>query len=142
MSKKSIVVGVVFTLVIVAIFVLFVPEKNRNEKNQGEVLAGPYDEFAQCLYSKGMRMYGSVTCSFCARQRTLFGNSFHFVKEIECDPRNSHSEVERCIAKNISHTPTWILEDEIGNDVHRFDPGVISLEKLSEVSECPLPVSP
>lgn len=105
----------------------------------GERPIGVYDEFAQCLYDSGMRMYGSATCSFCARQRNLFGDSFEYVKEIECDPRNPNSEAERCIAKNISKTPTWVLEDVDGNDVYRFDAGVVSLEKLSEVSGCPLP---
>ena len=100
---------------------------------------GKYDEFAQCLYDKGMRVYGSITCSFCAKQRQTFGNSFQYVREIECDPRNPNHEAERCITKNISKTPTWILEDESGNDLFRFDPGVISFEKLGEVSGCSFP---
>jgi len=97
-----------------------------------------YDEFAECLYDSGFRMYGSVTCSFCAKQRKLFGDSFEYIKEIECDPRNPNSETERCIVKNISHTPTWIVEDEEGNDITRFEPGVLSLEQLSEASSCPI----
>lgn len=97
-----------------------------------------HDQFAQCLYESGMRMYGSVTCSFCARQRELFGSSFKYIHEIECDPRNENNEAQRCIAKNISHTPTWILEDEAGNEVERLEPGLQPLEKLSQLSNCPL----
>ncbi|MAG60086.1 hypothetical protein CMO96_04840 [Candidatus Woesebacteria bacterium] len=99
---------------------------------------GKYDTFAQCLQKSGMRMYGSVTCSFCAKQRKLFGDSFQHIKEIECDPRNDNNEAERCIAKKISHTPTWIFEDDDGNDVHRFKSGVQPLEELGKVSECSL----
>lgn len=108
-----------------------------NDRTPKEV--GVYDQFAQCLYDSGFRMYGSATCSFCAKQRNLFEGSEEFIKEIECDPRNVGNEAQRCIDKNISHTPTWIIEDEEGNDVKRFDAGVISLSKLSEESGCSLP---
>jgi len=97
-----------------------------------------YETFSQCLYDSGLRMYGSATCSFCAKQRALFGDAFENIKEIECDPRNPNPQTELCIARDIAHTPTWILEDENGDDVFRFEAGVQSLETLSEVSGCPL----
>lgn len=103
--------------------------------------AGPgeeHNEFAQCIVDKGFKMYGSVTCQFCAKQRGMFGDAFEFIDEIECDPRNPYNVAELCIEKNIEHTPTWIQEDQDGNELFRFDPGVIKLEKLSEVSGCPL----
>lgn len=99
-----------------------------------------YTEFAMCLNEVNMKMYGSATCQFCARQRALFGQeAFEHVGEIECDPRNPGDQAELCIAKNIEHTPTWILEDDSGNELHRFDPGVQALETLAEVSGCSLP---
>ncbi len=131
MSKKDTNIAIVVVVIVIGLFVLFSVQKDR----VGQV-GGEYDEFAECLYDSGMRMYGSETCSFCERQRQLFGESFRFIKEIECDPRNDDSEYERCIEKGISHTPTWILEDKKGNDVHRFESGVQSLEALSEVSGC------
>ncbi|MBI4135858.1 vitamin K epoxide reductase family protein [Candidatus Uhrbacteria bacterium] len=105
---------------------------------------GPGDKyvgFAQCLTDKGFIMYGSVTCAFCARQRALMGEEVFekYSIEIECDPRNPGAEVERCIAKNIERTPTWIQEDAQGAELYRFGPGVQSLEKLAEVSDCQLP---
>lgn len=109
------------------------------QSRSGRVPPGTYDAFATCVAEKRLRMYGSVTCAYCARQRELFGDSFRFVEEIECDPRNPNHEAERCIAKNVSKTPTWILEDENGADVYRFPSGVVPLEELSRVSGCPLP---
>ncbi len=106
------------------------------------VPSGTYDTFAQCMYERGMRMYGSVTCAFCARQREILGDSFEYIREIECDPRNPGNVAELCIAKKIERTPTWILENEAGEDVHRFEPGIQSLKALSEVSGCPLPEHP
>ena len=130
-QKKNTYIVVIVVLVVIGAVAWFSTQRNRADK-----IVGEYDEFAECLYDSGMRMYGSKTCSFCERQRQLFGDSFRFIKEIECDPRNPDSEYERCIEKGISHTPTWILEDKKGNDVHRFDSGVQSLEDLSAVSGC------
>lgn len=98
-----------------------------------------YNEFAQCLDSKGFIMYGSMTCSYCLKQRGLFGDAFQYIKEIECDPRNPNPEVERCVSKNIERTPTWMQEDEQGRELYRFEAGLQPLEKLSEVSGCALP---
>jgi len=104
----------------------------------GAVPSGTYDTFAQCLYEKGVREYGSKGCSACARQRELFGDSHKYVQEIECDPRYSNSQVERCVAKNIERTPTWILEDAEGDEIKRIPSGIASLEELAEFSGCPL----
>lgn len=100
--------------------------------------AGEYNAFAQCLTEKGMKMYGSITCHFCAQQRAIFGKSFEYVKEIECDPRNENVEIERCLAKKIERTPTWILEDSDGNTLLEKGSGVKTFEELSEISGCPL----
>lgn len=99
-----------------------------------------YNEFAQCLDSKGFKMYGSITCAYCAKQRGDFGDAFKYIEEIECDPRNPGNVTDCGInGKNIAGTPTWIQEDEQGRELYRFDAGVIPFEKLSEVSGCALP---
>jgi hypothetical protein len=100
---------------------------------------GKYDSFAQCLTNKNFVMYGSITCSYCAVQRAMFGSAFEYINEIECHPRNPHPQTELCVAKDIKGTPTWIEEDESGKDIHRFPAGVVSLEELSRVSGCALP---
>jgi uncharacterized membrane protein len=101
--------------------------------------SGTYNNFAMCLTNSGFKMYGSKGCSFCAQQRQMFGDAFENVIEIECDPRFPNPQVERCVALNIEHTPTWIQEDSQGNVLHKFDAGVVSLQKLSERSGCMLP---
>jgi len=134
MKKKNNVTKVIGLLIAVGLIALFATRGGGVEYEGG----WKYETFSQCLYDSGMRMYGSATCSACERQRRLFGESFNLIQEIECDPRNPDSEYERCIGKGISHTPTWILEDEEGEDLHRFESGVVSLEALSEVSKCQL----
>ena len=102
---------------------------------------GKYDTFAQCLTDRRVIMYGSITCSYCATQRAMFGSAFEYAREIECNPRNPNPQTQLCIDKNIEGTPTWIQEDENGNDVYRFPAGVVELEDLSRVSGCPLPAN-
>lgn len=97
-----------------------------------------YDDLAQCLTEKGYVMYGSITCGQCAKQRALFGDSFQYIKEIECKPGKENSETERCVSKKIEGTPTWFIEDAAGSTIRQFDKGVIPLETLSKESGCPL----
>ncbi|MBI2109233.1 MAG: hypothetical protein HYT93_03605 [Parcubacteria group bacterium] len=133
MNNNTLVGITVGVLLLVAIGMFFFAGKSGKE-----AAAGDYNTFAQCLYDSGLRMYGSATCKFCAQQRAMLGPSFEFIKEIECDPRNPMPQTERCIKKNITGTPTWIRERADGSEIYRFTAGVQSLEKLSEVSECPL----
>lgn len=99
---------------------------------------GRYDTFVQCMYENGVRMYGSAGCAHCAKQRQLIGTSIEFIHEIECDPRHEGAQVELCIAKNIEGTPTFIIEDEEGNDIKRLPPGEKTLEELAVFSDCEL----
>ncbi|MEK7612178.1 MAG: vitamin K epoxide reductase family protein [Patescibacteria group bacterium] len=98
-----------------------------------------YNELAQCLSDKGFIVYGSITCQYCARQRSMFGDAFQYIKEIECNPRNEGYVEGICEPKNIEGTPTWMQEDSAGKTLYRFDTGVQELERLAEVSGCPLP---
>jgi hypothetical protein len=92
--------------------------------------SGKYDTFAQCLASKNLTMYGAVWCSACKAQRALFGDSFKYASYVECTENPNE-----CIAKAIEKYPTWIDEKE-----QRYV-GVQSLEKLSEISNCQLPLN-
>jgi hypothetical protein len=92
------------------------------------VEASPLDGFAQCLASKDVTMYGAEWCPHCKNQKKLFGAAFQYVPYVEC-PENTNL----CIAKGINGYPTWIFPD--GQKLE----GEQSLEKLSELSSCPLP---
>jgi uncharacterized membrane protein len=128
--KKEFFIGAIILALLFAGFTYLLQNRSIPKKE--------YNSFAQCLTENGYLMYGSVTCSFCARQRALFGNSFEYITEIECDPRNPNDEAERCISKEVERTPTWFIEDKNGNTIKRFEAGVISLEDLSKLSNCPL----
>jgi hypothetical protein len=92
------------------------------------------DSFAQCLNSKGLRMYGAWWCPHCAEQKESFGHAFQYVKYTECGIEGqSHGMNQQCSNVGIQHFPTWQFPDG-----HREE-GVLPLQDLAEKSGCKLP---
>lgn len=92
--------------------------------------SGRYDVFAQCLASKNLTMYGAVWCSHCKAEKALFGDSFKYVPYVECTENPN-----LCLEKGVESYPTWI--DKNGEKYI----GEQGLEKLSQISGCPLRLS-
>jgi len=92
------------------------------------------DGFAQCLNSKGLRMYGAWWCPHCAEQKELFGHAFQYVNYTECGIEGqTHSVNEQCKKSGIQHFPTWQFSD--GSRQER----VLPISDLAEKSGCKLP---
>jgi glutaredoxin len=87
---------------------------------------GDYDDFADCLTNKGIKMYGTEWCSHCKDQKELFGKSFKKVDYIDCDARRSE-----CKDAGVNSYPTWIIDGEQYS-------GTQSLRELVELSDCNL----
>lgn len=87
-----------------------------------------YDAFAQCIASKNLTMYGAFWCSHCKAEKKRFGSSFKYVPYVECTENPN-----LCLEKGVDGYPTWI--DANGKKYQ----GEQGLEKLSEISSCPLP---
>ncbi|MFA6227228.1 MAG: hypothetical protein WC631_02010 [Candidatus Paceibacterota bacterium] len=68
-------------------------------------LTADKNSFAKCLTDKGFTMYGAVWCSHCTAQKALFGDSFKYIKYVEC-PDN----INICLDKGVQGYPTWIRE--------------------------------
>lgn len=85
------------------------------------------DDFAKCLTDKGTVMYGAAWCSHCQNTKRTFGESFQYIKYVECPV-----ETQVCIEKQINGYPTWILGD--GTKLE----GEQSLDNLSKLTSCPL----
>ena len=60
------------------------------------------DTFAQCLTSKGLKMYGAYWCPHCQAQKALFGDSFKYVNYTECTEKP-----DVCTAAGVQGYPTW-----------------------------------
>jgi hypothetical protein len=91
------------------------------------------DAFAQCLGTKGAKMYGAYWCPHCADQKELFGSSFQYAPYIECGIKGSRNEAQSCTDAGVKRFPTWTFAD--GARVE----GEHSLEFLGQETGCPLP---
>ena len=68
-------------------------------------LTADKDTFAKCLTEKGWVMYGAEWCVHCKAQKERFGESFQYIKYVEC-PDN----IKLCLNKGVNGYPTWIVE--------------------------------
>ncbi len=100
----------------------------------GSTGAGDLPALARCLSERGVVYYGSATCSACRNQKEAFGDAFAGVVEVECHPNTRGNEVERCLARGIRVTPTWLIE-EAGVERSRLE-GARSPEDLARFSGC------
>ena len=93
---------------------------------------GKNDEFAKCLTTKGMKMYGAYWCPHCIDQKKILGKSWEHVNYIECSLPNRGGQTQACNTANIQSYPTWETSDgrRIG--------AVLPLEQLAEISGCSL----
>lgn len=94
---------------------------------------GRLDSFAQCLSSKGVKMYGAFWCPHCQEQKELFDSSFDYAPYVECGIEGSRAEQPVCIAANIKNFPTWVFPD--GSRVE----GKLPIVTLRDKTGCPLP---
>jgi len=83
----------------------------------------PEEETVKCISSKAI-LYSQTECSHCKQQKQILGTYSGLFKIIECD-----KEPEKCMAKEITGTPTW----EINGKLYQ---GVKSIRELSELSGC------
>ncbi len=94
----------------------------------------PMDRFAKCLADKGAVMYGVFWCDHCREQKEMFGESFKYVKYVECVTQDKPKElIPECKAQGVKRTPTWIFAD--GDHVE----GVMGLDRLAMKTHCKLP---
>lgn len=121
----------IFILLVISVVIISACSSSSYSKEE-------IDKLAQCLSESGVVMYGSITCSVCAREKRLFGDSFEFMDEVECHPKGPNPQTDLCLEKEIKKTPTWILEVD-GKDIKRTE-GFKTFEELAEFSGCPAPI--
>jgi len=91
------------------------------------------DSFAQCLRTKGAKMYGAWWCPHCADQKESFGYAFQYVNYVECSPPGERTMNDTCKQAGIKNFPTWQYPD--GSRVE----GVQPLDVLAHKTGCKLP---
>ncbi|MGO8793486.1 MAG: hypothetical protein ACLQLC_01580 [Candidatus Sulfotelmatobacter sp.] len=93
-----------------------------------------YDDFAKCLSSKQVKMYGAYWCPHCAEQKEEFGRSFRYVNYVECAIKDSRELAAACKAANVQHFPSW--QFGLGQPLVE---GKFPLQELSDKTGCSLP---
>jgi hypothetical protein len=120
MNIKFIILAVFIVVALFGIIYWFFPM-------EPQPIVGKYDNFAKCLASKNITMYGAAWCSHCQNQKNMFGDSFEYVPYVECS-----DEPQKCIDAGVTSIPMWSFPG--GRQLI----GEQTFEKLSEVSNCPL----
>jgi len=92
-----------------------------------------YDDFAKCLSSKQVKMYGAYWCPHCAEQKEEFGKSFQYVNYVECAIRGSKEMTPACKAAGVQHFPSW----QFG--ASPLVEGKFPLNEFSDKTGCSLP---
>jgi len=114
---------IVAVIIIVGGFVI-------TKKTSAPGISGKYDDFAKCVTEKGMTMYGAVWCPHCINEKKAFGDSFKFIKYVEC-PDN----IQLCTDLGINGYPTWI--DGAGKQYTGKDTEILT--DLAKITGCELP---
>ena len=95
---------------------------------------GKLDSFATCLADSGATFYGAFWCPHCQNQKALFGSSAKLLPYVECSTPDGRNQLSICTDAGVTGYPTW----EFANGDR--EGGEVSLERLSELTNCPLPV--
>ncbi len=96
-----------------------------------------YDAFAECIAKSGAKFYGAFWCPHCQAQKKMFGASESLLPYVECSTPDGSDQTQICKDENIASYPTWILAD--GTRLQTEGYSGVSLETLSEKTNCPLP---
>lgn len=94
---------------------------------------GNLDAFTQCVSDSGAKFYGAFWCSACQSQKETFNSSKKLLPYVECSTPDGKNQLEICIDEGIEKYPTWVFPDS------SILTGVLSLETLSEKTDCELP---
>ena len=123
MKIKILFISIMAVLLLSGAFFMF---SGKSNIAGNAISSGEYDEFAQCLTEKGIKMYGTDWCSYCQKQKDLFGSSFNYIDFVDCD-----KDKQECLSAGVRGYPTWKINGE-------NYPGLQSLDKLAQLSGCEL----
>ncbi|HTK05449.1 MAG TPA: hypothetical protein VL500_07725 [Candidatus Eisenbacteria bacterium] len=97
----------------------------------------PKAALAQCLATRGVRLYGTWWCGPCHMQEQLFGDGASRLDHVQCSAPGETDQLPVCSAANIRSYPTWVFPD--GSRLE----GVQDLNDLADKAGCPrVPAAP
>lgn len=81
------------------------------------------EEIAKCIANKST-LYVQLGCHACKTQEEIFGDSYKYLDTVDC-----FYEQDKCVEKDITATPTWVINGE------RYT-GYKQIDKLKELADC------
>jgi len=94
---------------------------------------GKLDEFASCINDSGATFFGAFWCPHCQNQKAMFGSSAKLLPYTECSTPDGKGQLQVCADAGVTGYPTWEFPDGTRES------GEISLDRLSEKTNCSLP---
>jgi len=131
MNKQNKIIMGAAVVIAIAIVIFAVMNTHSTGTTSYSNTPSKYDAFAQCLTKAGAVMYGAAWCPHCQEQKATFGNSFQYIKYVEC-PDN----VQLCIDKGVQGYPTWIMGTST-KIYEGFDGN--TMKALAQATGCVLP---
>src|SRR6056297_1994728 len=64
------------------------------------------EEVANCIAEKST-LYIQLGCHACKKQEEIFGDNYKYLDTVDCFYKQ-----DKCIEKDITATPTWIIDGE------------------------------
>lgn len=135
-NKTYLFIGAAIIVVVAALSIVFYSSDKAGENNtetsdsssEGAVAGAMTQgdaEYAEALAKdmseKGMVLYGTYWCSYCEKQKNLFGEAFKYVDYVECDAKGENGNPDECLAQEIEGYPTWIFQGEKYSGVQSLD---------------------
>lgn len=100
---------------------------------QAPTKSGKLDTFATCIKDSGATFFGAFWCPHCQNQKAMFGSSAKLLPYVECSTPDGKNQLKVCTDAGVTGYPTWEFVDGTRVD------GEMSLARLSEKTNCPLP---
>jgi len=94
-------------------------------------------EFARCITREGWMFFGRSGCSWCAKQKLLFGDTMTHIRFVDCA---SEELAPQCAERKLEAFPTWIKVDDAGEELERWL-GYASVDTLQLLTPCVLAVA-
>jgi hypothetical protein len=119
------------TIIWLAVAVLFIAGMVWLVRTPGK--PGQYDQFATCIKDSGATFFGAFWCPHCRNQKAMFGSSAKLLPYKECSTPDGKGQLPVCNDAGVESYPTWQFPDGTR------EVGEVPLERLSELTNCPLP---
>ena len=110
-KKNKATILVILIVIVIAILIISRPDSKSDEK------------LAKCIGEKS-ELYTKLGCHACKIQEDMFGEDYQYLTVTDC-----FYEMDICVKKEITATPTWIINGE------KYI-GVQTIEKLKELTGC------